>query len=83
MVLVNGAEGIGTGWSTKVPQFSPRDICKSLINKIEKGEFREIHPNYKGFQGDIVKNESGTSYTTQGKIELSSNPDLPSTINIT
>ncbi len=24
MVLVNGAEGIGTGWSTKIPNYNPR-----------------------------------------------------------
>lgn len=26
MVLVNGAEGIGTGWSTFVPNYNPRDL---------------------------------------------------------
>lgn len=30
MVLVNGAEGIGTGWSTKIPNYNPRDICENL-----------------------------------------------------
>lgn len=25
-VLVNGAEGIGTGWSTSIPNFNPRDL---------------------------------------------------------
>jgi hypothetical protein len=30
MVLVNGAEGIGTGWSTFVPNYSPRDIAENL-----------------------------------------------------
>lgn len=27
MVLVNGAEGIGTGWSTFIPNYNPADIC--------------------------------------------------------
>jgi DNA topoisomerase-2 len=31
MVLVNGADGIGTGWSTKVPNYNPR-YDKSLIS---------------------------------------------------
>ncbi|KAF8771264.1 DNA topoisomerase 2-alpha like protein [Argiope bruennichi] len=40
MVLVNGAEGIGTGWSTKVPNYNPRDLVKNIYrllddNKIE------------------------------------------------
>ena len=26
MVLVNGSEGIGTGWSTFIPNYNPRDI---------------------------------------------------------
>ena len=30
MVLVNGAEGIGTGWSTKIPNFNPRDIVANI-----------------------------------------------------
>lgn len=27
MVLVNGCQGIGTGWSTYIPNFNPREIC--------------------------------------------------------
>ena len=30
MVLVNGAEGIGTGWSTKVPNYDIREIVANL-----------------------------------------------------
>lgn len=30
MVLVNGAEGIGTGWSTKIPNYSPREIVANI-----------------------------------------------------
>ena len=29
-VLVNGAEGIGTGWSTKIPNYNPREIIDNL-----------------------------------------------------
>ena len=36
-VLVNGAEGIGTGWSTKVPNYNPRDIVES-IKRLIRGE---------------------------------------------
>merc|ERR1719502_791807 len=30
MVLVNGAEGIGTGWATSIPNYDPRDIIANL-----------------------------------------------------
>ena len=26
MSLVNGASGIGTGWSTEIPNFNPREL---------------------------------------------------------
>jgi DNA topoisomerase-2 len=29
-VLVNGAEGIGTGWSTFIPNYNPCDIVANL-----------------------------------------------------
>ena len=35
MVLVNGAEGIGTGWSTNVPNYNPRDIIVQIRRKIK------------------------------------------------
>lgn len=31
LVLVNGAEGIGTGWSTSIPNYNPRDIVVNLM----------------------------------------------------
>ena len=35
MVLVNGAEGIGSGWSTNVPCYNPREIAQCILNKLE------------------------------------------------
>ena len=38
MILVNGTEGIGTGYSTFVPNYNPREIAanlKRLINGLE------------------------------------------------
>lgn len=36
-VLVNGAEGIGTAWSTKVPNYNPREIVEN-IRRMIRGE---------------------------------------------
>lgn len=38
MVLVNGAEGIGTGWSTKIQNYNPRVIIKNLLLMIDGNE---------------------------------------------
>lgn len=37
MVLVNGAEGIGTGWSSKIPNYDVREIVNN-IRKMLDGE---------------------------------------------
>lgn len=34
MGLVNGCEGIGTGWSTNVPNFNPRQIVSLIYKKL-------------------------------------------------
>jgi DNA topoisomerase-2 len=35
MLLVNGADGIGTGWSTHVPLHNPLDLLDNLIRRLE------------------------------------------------
>tara|TARA_B110000977_G_C11083186_1_gene493622 strand:+ start:1004 stop:4255 length:3252 start_codon:yes stop_codon:yes gene_type:complete len=69
LVLVNGTEGIGTGYSTSVPCYNPEDI-KENINRIldSKGQ-KPMMPWYKNFKGKIVDNGSG-SYTTYGVYNL-------------
>ncbi|CAD8099307.1 unnamed protein product [Paramecium primaurelia] len=54
LVLINGAEGIGTGWSTQVPNFNPREICQQIKRKLRGEEFEELVPWYKGFTGSIT-----------------------------
>jgi DNA topoisomerase-2 len=52
MVLVNGAEGIGTGWSTNIPCFNPLDIVKNIRNRLNGtngGNFFRMIPWYKGY----------------------------------
>ncbi|QLL31396.1 hypothetical protein HG536_0B02590 [Torulaspora globosa] len=68
MVLVNGAEGIGTGWSTNIPPFNPVDIVKNLKHLMNKEPLEEMHPWYKGWGGTLEKLDS-QRYRMYGKIE--------------
>ncbi|GAV86071.1 DNA_gyraseB domain-containing protein/DNA_topoisoIV domain-containing protein/Toprim domain-containing protein/HATPase_c domain-containing protein [Cephalotus follicularis] len=72
MVLVNGSEGIGTGWSTSVPNYNPREIIAN-VRRLLNGEMMEpMHPWYRGFIGSIEKStkEAGVvGYTVSGSIE--------------
>ena len=40
MILVNGTEGIGTGWSTSVPSFNPADIIKNIEGRLMNPEYK-------------------------------------------
>jgi DNA topoisomerase-2 len=75
MVLINGAEGIGTGYSTFVPQYNPDDIknvIKQLINKEPPGP---IKPWYKNFTGNIEEKEP-QMYTMHGVYKMSTRSTL-------
>ncbi|CAE8645699.1 unnamed protein product, partial [Polarella glacialis] len=56
-VLINGAEGIGTGWSTSVPNFNPRDIIKNIRSLLRGQAMDEMYPWYRNFTGSILPNE--------------------------
>lgn len=66
MVLVNGCQGIGTGWSTFIPNFNPREICDIIKKKLRGEEFPVIHPWYKNYHGQIIPNEDLLTYTVLG-----------------
>jgi DNA topoisomerase-2 len=68
LVLVNGSDGIGTGWSSNVPNYCPRQIISILRKKIRGEPTEELYPNYYGFTGTIAP-KGPTSYSVEGEIE--------------
>jgi len=67
LILVNGAEGIGTGWSTNVPCYNPKDVIENIRRLIHGQEPQVMHPWYRGFRGSIIFSGSST-YDIYGKI---------------
>lgn len=67
MILINGACGIGTGFSSDVPCFKPDDIKERLLRLVddEDAEIKEMTPWYKNFTGNIYKTEHN-KWTTEG-----------------
>ena len=55
MVLVNGAHGIGTGFSTHVPSFNPKDIIFNLKKMMDNQKIKPLIPWYKNFKGNIIQ----------------------------
>lgn len=55
MVLVNGAHGIGTGFSTHIPSFNPKDIIFNLKKMMDNQKIKPLIPWYKNFKGNIIQ----------------------------
>ena len=72
LILVNGSEGIGTGFSTFIPNYNPIDIIEWLENKILGKKNRELIPYYKNFKG-IIKKYDETTWITEGLIVINKN----------
>lgn len=61
MVLVNGADGIGTGWSTSIPNYHPSDIVKNLkrrMGRLDEGDdeekpFETMMPWWRNWKGTV------------------------------
>ncbi|KAK0637201.1 DNA topoisomerase [Bombardia bombarda] len=59
MVLINGADGIGTGWSTSIPNYHPIDVVNNLKRRMgrldpedpEGKPFQPMMPWFRGWKG--------------------------------
>jgi DNA topoisomerase-2 len=58
MILVNGCNGIGTGFSSKIPCYNPKDIIRYLREYIGQGSSSiSLTPYYRGFKGTIEETD--------------------------
>jgi DNA topoisomerase-2 len=65
MVLVNGTEGIGTGFSCYVPPFNPDDIKENIKRILGGEEVIPMKPWFRGFRGKVFKDDGGL-WITEG-----------------
>lgn len=77
-VLVNGCEGIGTGYSTFIPPHNPKEIVNNILRVLDNKEPLPMKPWYRNFNGTIEETDPG-SYISKGIWKQTS----PSTIEIT
>ncbi|KAG8811088.1 DNA topoisomerase 2 [Serendipita sp. 399] len=70
LILVNGADGIGTGWSTSIPNYNPVDIVAN-IRRLMKGEEQlPMAPWFRGYKGVIEKVDSKGKFMCTGKAKV-------------
>jgi len=59
LMLLNGAEGIGTGFSSVIPSFNHKEIIASLIQYIQTGKAKRIKPYVHFYKEKINIDEKG------------------------
>jgi DNA topoisomerase-2 len=80
MILVNGAVGIGTGFSTNIPAYHPVQIIDNILELLNNNtKIKKIHPWYRKFKGSIKKLDK-LSYQILGNYTVDKKKN---TINIT
>jgi DNA topoisomerase-2 len=75
LLLVNGCVGIGTGFSTDIPPFNPKDILRVLRERLN-GRLSSLRmigltPWWQGFKGEVEAAGDGV-WTTRGKYTVDS-----------
>ena len=74
MVLINGTEGIGTGYSTKVPPHNPEEVVKNLLNMMDDKPFEKMIPWFRGFKGSVefkgINDYGLEQYTNKGTYKI-------------
>jgi len=78
MCLVNGCDGIGTGFSCKIPPFNPADLKENILRVLNKEPMKKMKPWYKGFTGKVTQTDD-TTWVFEGKVSKIS----PGTYSVT
>lgn len=60
MILVNGAEGIGTGFSCYVPPYDIEIIKRNILCALDQVAMVPMVPHFKGFKGKTTKTKDHT-----------------------
>ena len=69
IILINGAIGIGTGFSTTILPHKLEDIANYIINKIKNKRIKKIMPWYRNFNG-IIKETTKHKYNIIGNYDF-------------
>lgn len=69
MILINGADGIGTGWSTSIPNYNPVEVIENLKARMRgtKEDMTPMKPWFRGWTGE-VEDIGGERYKFSGRI---------------
>jgi DNA topoisomerase-2 len=75
LCLINNISGIGTGYSTAIPGYNPKEVINNIKLLLNNEEGIKMYPWVKFFIGDIVENNNkkkitDPDYITYGKYKI-------------
>jgi DNA topoisomerase-2 len=70
MILINGADGIGTGWSTSIPNYKPEDIVDNIRRRMagSKEDMVPMNPWFRSFTG-TAEDIGGERFKFSGRVQ--------------
>lgn len=89
LILINGSEGMGTGYAQKIFPRDPKEISEAIKDLVEKGVTnKKLKPFYKGFKGKVIQGENPGQWEFQGLFTLKNTStivvtELPVTYTLT
>uniref|UniRef100_A0A0N4WRI8 DNA topoisomerase 2 n=1 Tax=Haemonchus placei TaxID=6290 RepID=A0A0N4WRI8_HAEPC len=69
MILINGAEGIATGWSTRVLSHDINKVIDNVRRLIEGEKFEKMTPSFSDFSGSVQEIEENR-FEIRGKFSF-------------
>jgi DNA topoisomerase-2 len=76
MVLVNGSKGIGTGFSSTIPSYNPKDVNENIKRILIGAPVKDMSPWFKNFTGTVERVDEHT-WVAKGKYENGCVTELP------
>lgn len=73
VALINGCQGIGTGYSNSVDSYNINDIAQNVRACIRGEPMTEMIPWYRGYRGKIIQTGNNTFITVGEYIKLGPN----------
>ena len=70
IMLLNGAEGIGTGFSAVIPSYNHKDIISSMIQFVQTGKAKKIKPWVRNYSEKIEVDSKGKIKYPMGLSEI-------------
>lgn len=70
LVLVNGSEGIGTGWSSYIPNYNPRDVVANVRRLLNDEMMEPMDPWYRGFKVTYFLTNKNYTIHYEGHVQM-------------